>query len=99
MASLSSDECQSRIEALNHSAGIPWAMNDDGKLAKTFKFDDFLQAWGFMSKVALHAERLNHHPEWSNVYGTVHIALTTHDAGGVSELDFVLASAIEKSCL
>lgn len=63
----------------------------DHKLQRTFKFADFSQAWGFMSRVALMAEKMDHHPDWSNVYNTVHVALSTHDAGGVTELDVQLA--------
>lgn len=66
----------------------------DGKLQRTLQFDDFVQAFGFMSSVALLAESMGHHPEWSNVYHTVNIALTTHSAGGISPLDFDLAKKI-----
>ena len=67
----------------------------DGKLSKTFLFESFVNAFGFMASVALMAESMNHHPEWSNVYNRVSIALTTHDAGGISDLDFALAQRIE----
>lgn len=67
----------------------------DGKLHKEFRFKDFVQAFGSMSSIALIAERMNHHPEWSNVYGTVVIDLTTHDAGGITMRDIDLASAID----
>ena len=67
----------------------------DGKLQKTFTFGSFVQAFGFMSSVALLAEAMNHHPEWSNVYSRVTIALNTHDVGGISDLDFALAKKIE----
>ncbi|MDE0204620.1 MAG: 4a-hydroxytetrahydrobiopterin dehydratase [Candidatus Tectomicrobia bacterium] len=67
----------------------------DGKLSKTFLFDSFVIAFGFMASVALTAESMNHHPEWSNVYNRVSISLTTHDAGGISDLDFTLAQRIE----
>ena len=63
----------------------------DGKLHKTFKFDDFVAAWGFMSRAALVAQAMDHHPEWSNVYSTVDVDLSTHDAGGVTKLDLELA--------
>lgn len=65
-------------------------------LKKTFKFKDFTEAFGFMTKVALVAEKMNHHPNWSNVYNTVTIELSTHDAGNVvTDLDRKLASAID----
>ena len=67
----------------------------DGKLQKTFTFGSFVQAFGFMSSVALLAEAMDHHPEWSNVYSRVTIALNTHDVSGISELDFALAKKIE----
>jgi 4a-hydroxytetrahydrobiopterin dehydratase len=67
----------------------------DGKLQRRFKFPDFVAAFGFMSRVALMAEKQNHHPEWSNVYGSVVIDLATHDAGGITERDFRLARAID----
>lgn len=68
-------------------------------IAKRFSFADFVTAFGFMTQVALEAEKMNHHPEWTNVYRHVDIRLTTHDAGGVSELDFALARAIERIVL
>ena len=68
---------------------------ESGKLHREYKFADFVQAFGFMSSVALMAEGMNHHPEWFNVYSTVKIDLTTHDAGGISEKDFALAEKIE----
>jgi 4a-hydroxytetrahydrobiopterin dehydratase len=75
-------------------AGIPgWERTGD-KLARTFQFADFVTAFGFMASVALVAERMNHHPEWSNVYRTVNVALTTHDAGGITRLDVELARAM-----
>lgn len=64
-------------------------------LKKTFTFKTFSQAWGFMNRVALAAEKLNHHPEWCNVYNRVEITLTTHDCGGLSELDVKLARRID----
>ena len=63
-------------------------------ITKSFKFKDFNEAWGFMSKVALLAEKLDHHPEWSNVWNRVEITLSTHDAGGLSQRDIALADAI-----
>ena len=68
---------------------------DRDAIARDFKFKDFGAAWGFMARVALLAERHDHHPEWSNVYSQVSITLTTHDAGGLSERDVRLARAID----
>lgn len=65
-----------------------------GKLFRQFKFRNFVDAFGFMTRVALLAEQMDHHPEWFNVYATVDIWLTTHDAGGISDRDFQMASAI-----
>jgi len=66
----------------------------DGKLTREWIFDNFNEAWGFMTRVALIAEAMNHHPEWSNVYNRVSIALTTHDAHGLTSLDTTLAEKI-----
>ena len=62
---------------------------------KTYVFANFIEAFGFMSRAALWAEKLNHHPEWSNVYKTVEVTLTTHDTGGLSELDGKLATKMD----
>ena len=70
-----------------------WSL-DDGKLYRRFEFDDFSAAFGFMIRVALLAERRDHHPEWSNVYNRVDIWLVSHDAGGLTERDSDLAAAI-----
>ena len=67
-----------------------------GKLHREYKFADFVEAFGFMASAALVAERMNHHPEWFNVWSTVRIDLTTHDAGGISAKDFELAAAMER---
>lgn len=83
-----------RVEAL---AALPDWTHDaerDG-IARTFRFKDFVEAFGFMSRVALLAERADHHPEWSNVYNRVTILLTTHDAGGLSARDIALAKEID----
>lgn len=80
------------IEAeLNATHG--WARAGD-KLQRTFQFRDFVTAFGFMAQTALVAERMNHHPEWFNVYRTVRVDLATHDAGGITRLDFELARAM-----
>lgn len=71
-----------------------WTL-EDGKLHRELQFDDFVAAFGFMTRVALHAESMEHHPEWSNVYNQVTIDLTTHDADGVSDKDFELAGRID----
>ncbi|MBC6399780.1 MAG: 4a-hydroxytetrahydrobiopterin dehydratase [Ekhidna sp.] len=70
---------------------------EDNKLKKTFRFNDFLEAFGFMSRVAIIAEKMNHHPNWSNVYNTVSFELNTHDAGDVvTDKDHKLAEEIDK---
>jgi 4a-hydroxytetrahydrobiopterin dehydratase len=68
----------------------------NGKVSKTFEFGDFVQAFGFMTKVAMEAEKMNHHPEWFNVYNRVKIDLVTHDAGGISNYDIRLAKTIDR---
>jgi 4a-hydroxytetrahydrobiopterin dehydratase len=68
----------------------------DGKLHRQYKFKDFVTAFSFMSGAALIAERMAHHPEWFNVYSTVRIDLTTHDAGGLTKKDFTLAKRYEE---
>ncbi len=68
---------------------------DGQKLLRELKLPDFVRAFGFMAQVALVAERMNHHPEWFNVYGTVRVHLTTHDAGGITELDTRLAEHMD----
>jgi 4a-hydroxytetrahydrobiopterin dehydratase len=65
-------------------------------IARKFVFKDFNQAFGFMTRAALVAEKMDHHPEWFNVYKTVEVTLSTHDAGGVTELDIRLAEAMDK---
>ncbi|CTQ56779.1 Putative pterin-4-alpha-carbinolamine dehydratase [Roseibium album] len=65
-------------------------------ISKSFKFRDFKEAFGFMTQVALAAEKMNHHPEWSNVYRSVDITLSTHDVGGLSVLDLKLAEVINR---
>ena len=67
-----------------------------GKVNKSFEFGDFVQAFGFMTRVAMEAEKMNHHPEWFNVYNTVRIDLVTHDVSGISNYDFMLAKTIDR---
>jgi 4a-hydroxytetrahydrobiopterin dehydratase len=69
---------------------------ENGRLHRELKFASFVEAFGFMSSLALIAERMNHHPEWSNVYNKVSIVLWTHDSGGITSLDFALAEAAEE---
>jgi 4a-hydroxytetrahydrobiopterin dehydratase len=86
---LTDDELQQALQAL---AG--WSLADN-KLHKTFQFASFVEAFGFMTKAALVAEAMNHHPEWFNVYNRVTVDLTTHDAGGISARDFELAAKMD----
>lgn len=83
-----------RDEAL---ARLPdWAMTADGLgIVRTFRFADFGEAFAFMTRVAIAAEKADHHPEWSNVWNKVEIVLTTHDAGGLSRRDMALAAIID----
>ena len=84
-ARLADEEIARRLSALPD-----WRL-EAGKLHRTFVFADFTQAFAFMTEVAREAEVLDHHPEWSNVYNRVSVALVTHDAKGITELDFELA--------
>ena len=75
-----------------------WIIKDSGKkVKKEFKFKSFIEAFSFMTKIAIYAEKKDHHPEWSNVYNRVEICLTTHDAGGVTEKDMDLIKFIESN--
>ena len=85
----------SNLEIETQLKSLPeWAFKD-GMLQRGFQFDNFIDAFSFMTKVAIWAEKLNHHPNWQNVYNKVHISLNTHDAGGITEKDFELARKIE----
>jgi len=86
----------SEAEVRTRLSEIPGWELSDGKLQKMFRFVSFVQAFGFMTSVALVAEAMNHHPDWSNVYNRVTIALNTHDVGGISALDFTLAKRIDE---
>jgi 4a-hydroxytetrahydrobiopterin dehydratase len=88
---LSADARRTAIAALAGWTDVPGR----DAIRKNFAFADFNAAWGFMTRVALAAEKADHHPEWSNVYNKVEIVLSTHDAGGVSEKDIALAGFIE----
>jgi 4a-hydroxytetrahydrobiopterin dehydratase len=87
-----------RIGAAAATAQLPGWAAADGRdaIVKTFKFDDFNAAFGFMTRVALMADKLDHHPEWSNVYNRVEVLLATHDADGVTELDVRLARFMDE---
>ena len=89
-------ECDDIHDQFKNIGG--WEQAADGRDAytKLFKFVDFKQAFSFMTSIAMKAEQINHHPEWENVYNKVTITLTTHDVGGVSELDYNLAVFSEK---
>lgn len=74
-----------------------WSLRADGlAITRDFTFTDFSAAFAFMTRIALYAERTDHHPEWSNVYNRVHITLTTHDAGGLSTRDVAMAQKINE---
>ena len=85
---------EARAQAL---AGLSGWEEVDGRdaISKTFRFDDFNQAFGFMTRIAMQAEKADHHPEWFNVYNRVEITLSTHDADGLSERDIALARFID----
>lgn len=87
---------QARTDALGALEAQGWALvHERDAIAKTFKFKSFVAAWGFMSQAAIEAEKLNHHPEWFNVYNKVEVTLTTHDVGGLSTLDVALAEKMD----
>ena len=89
ISKLSDDEIRS------HCAALPeWTLEGE-QLQRRFVFQNFVEAFGFMSQVALLAERADHHPQWSNTYKTVDICLSTHEVGGLSTRDFALAAAID----
>jgi 4a-hydroxytetrahydrobiopterin dehydratase len=77
-----------------------WTLDHDRKvISRNLKFADFKQAFAFMTRVAVEADQMDHHPEWSNVYNTVSIRLTTHDSGGLTQSDIRLAGLIDKAAL
>ena len=90
---LSTTEIAKRTQELDG-----WILSDDAlSITRTFKFGNFVEAFGFMTECAIQAEKLDHHPEWSNVYKTVEVLLTTHSAKGLTELDFDLAAKMDKA--
>jgi 4a-hydroxytetrahydrobiopterin dehydratase len=88
MYKLSEEQIKAELQGLQG-----WSVVN-GKLHKDFVFDDFIGAFGFMSKAALHIEKMNHHPEWFNVYNKIAIDLVTHDAGGITQNDVSLARTL-----
>jgi 4a-hydroxytetrahydrobiopterin dehydratase len=95
---LSAEDIQSQLQTLNSAgaAEVQWSLVA-GKLHAEFVFPSFVEAFAFMTAMALVAERMNHHPEWFNVYNRVRVDLTTHDAGGLTGLDFELARAMSNA--
>lgn len=90
---LSTEERTAALRVLQMSG---WAHDADrDAIRKTFKFKDFITAWSWMSAIAIIAEKMNHHPEWSNVYSKVEVTLTTHDADGLTQLDLDLARKMD----
>ncbi len=89
---LTDTERATALDTLAH-----WRYDEDAKaISRRFEFADFIAAFGFMSQVALLAEKADHHPDWSNSYNKVTVALTSHDAGGLTEADIALAQQIDK---
>ncbi|MEM0899317.1 MAG: 4a-hydroxytetrahydrobiopterin dehydratase [Pseudomonadota bacterium] len=89
---ISNDEIEANVAKLDG-----WTLSDSqDAISKKFKFDDFVQAFSFMSAAALKAEKMDHHPEWFNVYNRVEVKLTTHDVSGLSDLDMALAHAMDE---
>jgi len=90
---LSAEERSAALQVLQMSS---WAHDPDrDAISKTFRFKDFVTAWGWMSSAAIAAEKMNHHPEWANVYNKVDVTLTTHDADGLTQLDLELARKMD----
>ena len=94
---LSQAEIDQHLAVVNEnlSKDAQWQIVE-GKLVKQFVFKNFIQAFGWMTQVAMHAEKLIHHPEWSNVWNKVDVALVTHDVDGISDLDFKMIKRMEK---
>ena len=89
-------EGTARADALSALEARGWAhLGDRDAIQKTFKFKSFVDAWGWMSRMAIEAEKLDHHPEWFNVYNRVEVTLTTHDVNGLSDLDVALAGKMD----
>lgn len=91
MERLGDDEIKEKLDSINPE----WDLTDNF-IQREFVFDDFVGAFGFMASVAIIAEKANHHPNWENIYNKVKIALSTHEAGGLTQRDFDLASKIDR---
>ena len=89
MKKLSTEEIKNALKNLNG-----WEHKDD-TITKSFEFEDFKEAFSTMTRIAFECEKMNHHPDWENVYNSLTIKLNTHDVGGVTEKDFKLAQSIE----
>lgn len=94
ISKMSAAQIAHELTALNAKLSQPWRIEHD-KLHKTFKFANFVAAFGFMTQVAIRAECMDHHPEWFNVYSRVVVDLTTHEADGITNRDFELARQME----
>lgn len=90
MKALTSEEIQQKLQDM---PGWEYAEN---AIHTSIQFEDFKDAFSVMTRIAFEAEKMNHHPDWSNVYNTLHISLSTHDAGGVTDYDFQLAAVIDR---
>ena len=95
MEPLDRNAAQSAADELNRGLAHPWTLTDT-TLENAFAFRDFVTAFGFMTQVAILAESRNHHPDWHNVYRTVRVSLSTHDAGGLTARDFELAQRMSE---
>ncbi|HPF35717.1 MAG TPA: 4a-hydroxytetrahydrobiopterin dehydratase [Candidatus Krumholzibacteria bacterium] len=94
-AALSPNEIFQHLTALNAVLDRPWSLRDDA-LTKTFEFRDFAQTFAVMTRVAAAAEAMNHHPDWTQNFKRLHVELSTHDVGGLTEKDFRLAAEVER---
>ena len=92
---LTTTEIETALTTLNQKCAAAWTI-EEGKLYRAFKFPNFIAAFGFMTQVAILAEKADHHPEWFNVYNRVEVVLTTHDVQGLSQRDLDLAQAMER---
>lgn len=91
----SNDEIIKKLSDLNAMTTNPWSLQENA-IHKEFRFKDFNQAWAFMNKIAIEAEKADHHPDWCNSYNSLSISLTTHQAGYLTDKDFALAHSIER---